>query len=242
MELCWQSNVSAFEYAIWVGNLGLIPGLGRSPGELSSVQSLSCVRLFTTPWTAESQASLSITNPRGSPKLMSIELVMPFNHLILCHPLLLLSSIFPSIRVLSSESALHIMWPKYWSFSFSISPSNEHPGLIFFRMDWLDPLAVQGTLRNLLQYHSSRNGNSLQYSCLENSMDRRTWWATVPGVTKSQIRLSNQHLHIQLTGASQVVLVVKNVFANGGDSGSTTIPIPGYSPWGYKELDTTEVT
>ena len=107
-----------------------------------------------TPWTAACQASLSITNPRSLPKLVSIELVMPSNHLILCRPLLLLSSIFPSIRVFSNESALHIRWPKYWSFSFNISPSHEHSGLMSLRMDWLDLLAVQGTLKSLLQHHS----------------------------------------------------------------------------------------
>ena len=107
-----------------------------------------------TPWTAADQASLSITNSRSLPKLMAIESVMPSNHLILCHPLLLLPSIFPSIRVFSNESALRIRWPKYWSFSFSISPSSEHPGLISFRMDWLDLLAVQGTLKSLLQHHN----------------------------------------------------------------------------------------
>ena len=122
----------------------------------SSVQSLSCVQLFATPWTAARQASLSITNTGSLPKLMSIESVMPSNQLILCHPLLLLPSIFPSIRVFSNESAFHIRWPKYWSFSFNISPSNEHPGLISFRMDRLDLLAVQGTLKSLLQYHSSK--------------------------------------------------------------------------------------
>ena len=116
---------------------------------LSSVQSLSHVRLFETPWTAARQASLSITNPWSLPKPMSIELVMPSNYLILCCLLLLLPSIFPTIRVFSSESALRIRWPKYWSFSFNISPSNEHPGLISFRMDWLDLLAVQGTLKSL---------------------------------------------------------------------------------------------
>ena len=122
---------------------------------LQSVQLLICVQLFMTPWTAECQASLSITNSQSLLKLMSIESVMPSNHLILCHPLFLLPSIFPSIRVFSNESVLHIRWPKYWSFSFSISPSNEHSGLISSRMDWLDLLAVQGTLKNLLQYHSS---------------------------------------------------------------------------------------
>ena len=123
---------------------------------ISSVQLLSCVQLFATPWTTARQASLSITNSRSLPKLMSIESVMPSNHLILCHPLLLLLSIFPSIKVFSSESALCIRWPKYWSFSFNISPSNEHPGLISFRMDWLDLLAVQGILKSLLQHHSSK--------------------------------------------------------------------------------------
>ena len=121
-----------------------------------SVQSLSRVWLFVTPWTAAHQASLSITNSRSSPKTMSTVLVMPSNHLILCPPLLLLPSMFPSIRVFSNESALHIRWPKYWSFSFLISPSNEHPGLISFRMDWLDLLAVQGTLKSLLQNHNSK--------------------------------------------------------------------------------------
>ena len=121
-----------------------------------SVQSLSRVWLFATPWTAARQASLSITNCRSLPKFMSIESVMPSSHLILCCPFLLLPSIFPSIRVFSNESALHIRWPKDCSFRFSISLSNEHPGLISFRMDWLDLLAVQGTLKNLLQHHSSK--------------------------------------------------------------------------------------
>ena len=109
-----------------------------------------------TPWIAARQASLSITNSRNLLKLMSIKSVMPSSHLILCRPLLLLPSISPSIRVFSSESALHMRWPKYWSFSFSISPSNEHPGLISFRMDWLDLFAVQGTLKSLLQHYSSK--------------------------------------------------------------------------------------
>ena len=125
----------------------------------------SCVQLFATPWTAALQASLSITSSQSLLKFMSIELVLLSNHLILCHPLLLLPSIFPSIRVFSSESVLHIRWPKYWSFSFSISPSNECLGLISFRMDWLDLLAVQGTLKNLLQHHSSK-ASILQCSAL----------------------------------------------------------------------------
>ena len=121
-----------------------------------SVQSLCHVWLFATPWTAARQASLSVTNSRSPPKPMSIDWVMPSNHLILCCPLLLLLSIFPSIKLFSNESALCIRWPKYWSFSFSISPSNEHPGLISFRMDWLGLLAVQETLKSLLQHHSSK--------------------------------------------------------------------------------------
>ena len=121
----------------------------------SSVQSLSRVQLFVTPWIAACQASLSITNSWSLLKLMSIELMMPSNHLILCGPLLLPPSIFPSIRVFSNEWILHIRWPKYWSFRFSISPSNEDSGLISFRMDWLDLLAVQGALKSLLQHHSS---------------------------------------------------------------------------------------
>ena len=121
----------------------------------SSVQSPSRVQLFATPWTAAHQASLSITSSWSSLTLMSVELVVPSNHLILCRPLLLLPSVFPSIRVLFNESVLHIGWPKYWSFSFSISPSNEYSRLISFRIDWLDLLAVQGALKSLLQHHSS---------------------------------------------------------------------------------------
>ena len=128
-----------------------------------SVQSLSHVWLFVTPWTAAHRASLSVTNSRSLLKLMSIDLVMPFNHLILCRPLLLRPLIFPSIRVFSKESVLHIRWPKYWSFSFNISPSIEHVGLVSFRMDGLDLLAVQGTLKRLLQHHSS-NASILQHS------------------------------------------------------------------------------
>ena len=123
---------------------------------ISSVQSLSCVRLFATPWTTACQTSLSITNSQSLLKLMSIESLMPSNHLILCYPLLLLPSIFPSIRVFSNESVFCIRWPKCWSFIFNISPSNEYSGLISFRMDWLDLLAVQGTLKSLLQHHRSK--------------------------------------------------------------------------------------
>ena len=130
--------------------------LGSFNLQFSSVQSLSHVQLFVTPWIVACQASLSITNSRSSLKLMSSESVMPSSHLILCRPLLLLPPILPSIRVFSNESTLCTRWPKYWSFSFSIIPSKEIPGLISFRMDWFDLLAVQGTLKSLLQHHSSK--------------------------------------------------------------------------------------
>ena len=134
----------------------------------SSVQLLSHVQLFATPWTAAHQASLSITNSWSLPKLMSIELVMPSNHL-LCRPLLILPSIFPSIRVFSNESAVHIRWPKYWSFSFSISPSNEYSGLISFKIDWLDLLVFHGALKSLLQHHSSKASILRRSALLSNS-------------------------------------------------------------------------
>ena len=149
-------------------NPGLNPCLlhcQADPLLLSSVQTLSCVLLFGTLWTAACQASLSIANSQSLLKLMSIELVMPSNHLILCCPLLLLPSIFPSIRVFSNESLLRMRWPKYWSFSLSISPSNEYSGLISFRMDWLDLLAVQGTLKSLFQHHNAK-ASILQHSAL----------------------------------------------------------------------------
>ena len=137
---------------------------GNNKTQLSPVTQ-SCLTLCD-PKTAAHQASLSITNTRSLLKLMSIESVMPSNHLIFCHPLLFLPSVFPSIRVFSNESALCIRWPKYWSFSFNISPSSEHPGLISFRMDWLDLLAVQGALKSLLQHHSSKASNSSVLSFL----------------------------------------------------------------------------
>ena len=139
-----------------IENFNWGPGLYFN-SQFSSVQSLSCVQLFATPWIAARQALLSITNSWTLLKLMSIESVMASNHLILCHPLLLLPPIPPTIKVFSNESTLHMRWPKYWSFSFSISPSNEHPGLISFRMDWLDLLVVQGTLKSLPQHHSSKS-------------------------------------------------------------------------------------
>ena len=140
---------------LWREGSSLLAPPGKPFAKCQSVQSLSRVRLFATPWTAACQDSLSISNSQSLLKLMSIALVVPSNHFILCHPLLLPPSIFPSTRVFSSESVLHIRWPKYWSFRFSINPSNEYSGLIF-RMDWLDLLAVQGTLKSLLQHHSSK--------------------------------------------------------------------------------------
>ena len=137
--------------------------------QMTSVQSLSHFQLLVTPWTAAHQASLSITNSRSLLKLMSIKLVMPFNYLILCCPLLLLPSIFPSIRVFSNKSGLLIRWPKYWSFSFSICPSNEYSGMISFRIDWFDLLAVQGTLKSLLQHNSKHQFFSAQLSLESNS-------------------------------------------------------------------------
>jgi len=145
-----------------IPELRIVPGMEKML-QFSMIQSLGHVRLFVTPWTAARQASLSLTNSWSLLKLVSIESVMPSNHLILCRPCLLLPSSFPSIRVFSNESALSIRWPKYWSFSFSINPSNEYSGLISFRMDWLDFLAVQGTLKNLLQHHISK-ASILQHS------------------------------------------------------------------------------
>ena len=133
------------------------------PWSFSSVQSLSHARIFATPWAETPQASLFFTNTQSLLKLMPIQLVMPSSHLILCCPLLLLPSVFSSIRVFSNKSVLHIKWPKYWSFSFSISPSNEYSGLISFRMDWFDLLAIQGTLKSLLQHHGSE-ASILQHS------------------------------------------------------------------------------
>ena len=139
-----------------IRDLFLLFHLTQSCTTFSSVQLLSRVRLFATPWTAARQASLSINNSQSSLKLMCIKSAMPPSHLVLCCPLLLLPPIAPSIRVFSNESAIRMRWPNYWSFSFSFSPSNEHPGLVSFRMDWLDLLAVQGTLKSLLQNHSSK--------------------------------------------------------------------------------------
>ena len=150
-------------------------GQGWHSVQFSSFQSLSRVQLFATPWITARQASLSITNSRSSLKLTSIESVMPSNHLILCHPLLLLPPIPPSIRVFSSESTLRMSWPKYWNFNFSISPSKEHPGLISFRMDWLDLLAIQGTLKSLLQHHSSK-ASILQHSAFSQSNSHIHTW------------------------------------------------------------------
>ena len=155
--LTWldSKNIISYKYN-QIKHIGDYPHKAIYVISSASVQLLSHVWLFATPWIAARQASLSITNSWSSSKLMSIESVMPFNHRIVCHALLLLPPIHPNIRVFSNESTLHMRWPKYCSFSFSISPSKEHPGLISFRMDWLDLLAVQGTLKSLLQHHSSK--------------------------------------------------------------------------------------
>ena len=153
----WRSKSKLIAFTkliVYLERLSRVSSSELGAFQFSSVQ-LSCVWLFVTPWTAARQASLCI-NSQSSPKFRSIDSVMPSNHLILCHPLLLLPSIFPSIRVFSDESVFCIRWPKYWSFSLNISPSNEHSGLISFRMNWLDLLAVQGTLKSLLQHHSSK--------------------------------------------------------------------------------------
>ena len=143
-------------------------------------KSLCHVQLFATPWTAAHQASLSISNSQSLLKLMSIESVIPSNHLILCHPLLLLPSIFLSIRVFSNESVLHIRWPKYWNFSFSISPSKEYSGLISFRIDWFDLLAVQGTLRSLLQHHNLKTSVFQHSTSLWSNSHICTWLLEKP--------------------------------------------------------------
>ena len=149
----------------------------KEKDQFSSVQSLSHVQLFATPWIAARQASLSITNSRRLLRLTSIESMMPCSHLIFCCPLLLLPPIPPSIRVFSNESALRMRWPEYWSFSFSIIPSKEIPGLISFRMDWLDLLAVQGTLKSLLQHHSSNASIESMKELGQNSEEREfSWW------------------------------------------------------------------
>ena len=154
-EMATHSSVLAWKIP-WTQDPGRLQSMQSKRIQFSSLQSLSRVPLFATPWTAARQASLSITNSWSLLILKSIESVMPYNHLILCHHLLLPPSIFPSIRIFSNESVLRNRWPKYWSFSFSISPSHEYSGLISFRMDWLDPLTVQGTPKSLLQHHSSK--------------------------------------------------------------------------------------
>ena len=154
--LCWKQGIILLPLLSVRDCFKVLLVREISPHQFRSVQSLSPVRLFGTPWIAAHQASLSITNSLSSLKLISIESVMPSSHLILCRHLLLPLSIFPSIRVFSNESILRMRWPKYWSFGFSISPSNEHPGPNSFRMDWLDLLAVQRTLKSLLQHHSSK--------------------------------------------------------------------------------------
>ena len=164
VTLCLLSFLSPPRILVWSSLERVGDTLGKQDlNVVSSVQSLSHVQLFVTPWTAACQATLSFTNSWSLLKLISFETMVPSNHLILCHPLLFLPSVFPSIKVFSNKSALCIRWPKYWSFSFSISPSNEYSGLISLRIDWLDLLVVQGTLKSLLQHHSSK-ASIIQYS------------------------------------------------------------------------------
>ena len=223
---------------------------------LSSVQSLSRVRLFATPWMAARQASLSITNCRSLPKHTSMELVMRSSHLILCHPLLLLPSIFPSIKVFSNESALHIRWPKYYSFSFNISPSNEHPGLISFRMDLLDLLQSKG-LKSLLQHHSSK-ASILQCSAFfifqlshqHVTTGKTTALTRWTFVDKVMFLLFNMLSRLVITFLPSLCIyncaytqiwreeLLTPVFLPRESHGQRSLA--GYSPWGHKMSDTTE--
>ena len=173
--------------------------------QFSSVQSLSHVRLFATPWTAACQASLSITNSWSLPKLMSIESVMPSNHLILCCPLLLPPSVFPSIRVFSNKSVLCIRWPKYWSFSFNITPSSEHSGLISFRMDCLDLLAVQWTLKSLIQHHSSK-GSILWHSAFSTVQPSHPYMTTGKTIALTRWTFVGKVMSLLLNMLSRLVI------------------------------------
>ena len=194
---CWQYN------EMETSNLP-----DRVQHQFSSVQSLSRVWLFAAPWTAARQASLSITNSQSLPKLMSTGSVMPSNHLILCLSFLLLPSIFPSIRVFSNESVLHIRWPKYWSFSFNISPSNEHPGLISFRMDWLDLLAVQETLKSLLQHHSSE-ASVLHHSAFFIAQLLHPYMATGKTITFTRWTFVSKAMSLLLKMLSRLVITFR---------------------------------
>ena len=180
-------------------------GVGGSV-QFSLVQLLSRVWLFATPWIAARQASLSVTNSQSSPKLMSIESMMPSSHLILCRPLLLLPPIPPSIRVFPNESTLRMRWPKYWSFSFSISPSKEHPALISFRMDWLDLLAVQGTLKSLLQHHSSK-ASILWYSAFFTVQLSHPYMATGKTIALTRQTFVGKVMSLLFTMLSRLVVV-----------------------------------
>ena len=177
----------------------------RNLTSISSVQSLSRVRLFATPWIAARQASLSITNSQTSLRLLPIESVMPSSHLILCHPLLLLPPIPPSIKVFSNESTLHMRWPKYWSSSFSIIPSQEIPGLISFRMDWLNLFSVQGTLKSLLQHHSSK-ASILQHSAFFTVQLSHPCMATGKTITLTRRILVGKVMSLLLNMLSRVVI------------------------------------
>ena len=201
-----------------------------------SVQLLSCVQLFATPWSAVRQASLSSSNSWSLPKLMSMESVKPSNHLILCHPLLLPPSIFPSIRVFSNESVLCIRWPKYWSFNFSISPSNEHSGLISFRIDWFDLLAVQGTLKSLLQYHSSK-ASILQCSAFLILQLSHLYMTIGKAIALTRWTFIGKVMSLLFNMLSRLITPV---FLPGESQGRRSLV--GCCLWGHTESDTTEAT
>ena len=201
---------------------------------VSSIQSPSRVWLFATPWTAACQASLSVTNSQSSPKLMSVELVMPSNHLILCRPLLLLHSIFPSTRVFSNESALCIRWPKYWSFSFNISPYNEHQGLISFRMDWLNLLAVSGTLKSLLQYHGSK-ASILQHSAFFTIQLSHPYMTTGKTIALTRWTFVGKQTSLLFNMLSRLVITSQE-WASFNFLAAITICSDGHKMWNQDEM------
>ena len=198
---------------------------------ISSVQLLSHVQLFATTQNVARQASLSITNSQSSLKLMSIESLMPSNHLIFCHPLLLLPSIFPSIRGFSNESVLHLRWPKCWSFSFSMSPSNEYSGLIFFGMDWLDLLAVQGTLKSLLQYHSSK-ASILWCSAFSIVQISHPYMTTGKNIALNRWTIIGKVMSLLFNMLSRLVII----FLPRSKPYDSTIPLLGLYPKELKEI------
>ena len=200
----------------------------------SSVQSLSCVRLFATPWIAACQASLSITNSRSSLRLMSIRSLTPSSHLILCHPLLLLSPIPPSIRVFSNESTLHMRWPNYWSFSFSIMPSKEIPGLISFRMDRLDLLADQGTLKSLLQHHSSKA--SILWRSIFTVQLSHPYMTTGKTIALTRQTLMKLYIYLETFLSSRVMSILPLVWDDSLGANVISNACCGWGAWCHSEF------